>query len=85
MVDGQTHRRTPGLRLGNSIESSPLLLSFCGIPISLTLAQSAGAGANVRVTEQVYRAMLAVFIDAEMAQHAALPGRGDETLTGEIK
>ena len=34
---------------------------------------SAQLGANAAVTEQVYRAMIAAFIEAELAEHAALP------------
>lgn len=33
-------------------------------------------GANPAVTEQVYRAMIAAFIQAELAEHAALAGKG---------
>lgn len=33
-------------------------------------------GANPDVTEQVYRAMISAFINAELAEHAALSKRG---------
>nr|WP_314564888.1 chorismate mutase [uncultured Pseudomonas sp.] len=33
---------------------------------------SLAAGANPQVTEQVYRAMIAAFIEQELAEHAAL-------------
>jgi isochorismate pyruvate lyase len=33
-------------------------------------------GANLSVTEQVYRAMIRGFIDAELAEHADIQGRG---------
>ena len=35
-------------------------------------ALAAELGANAMVVEQVYRAMIAAFIDAELAEHAAL-------------
>jgi isochorismate pyruvate lyase len=34
-------------------------------------------GASARVTEQVYRAMIAAFIDVELAEHAVLGKGGD--------
>jgi isochorismate pyruvate lyase len=42
--------------------------------IAKVRALSLELGANPRVTEQVYRAMIAGFIDAELAEHAALQG-----------
>jgi isochorismate pyruvate lyase len=46
--------------------------------IAKVKALSEELGANPVVTEKVYRAMIAAFIEAEMAEHAALanaPGR----------
>ncbi|OQA32912.1 MAG: Salicylate biosynthesis protein PchB [Betaproteobacteria bacterium ADurb.Bin341] len=40
--------------------------------IAKVMALSQELGANPVVTEQVYRAMIAAFIDAELAEHAAL-------------
>lgn len=42
--------------------------------ISKVTALSIELGANPTVTEQVYRAMIAGFINAELAEHAALQG-----------
>lgn len=39
-----------------------------------SLAEELGASATV--TEQVYRAMIASFINAELAEHAAIQGNG---------
>ncbi|MDO8464247.1 MAG: chorismate mutase [Gallionella sp.] len=44
--------------------------------ISKVTALSVELGANPTVTEQVYRAMIAAFINAELAEHAALQGNG---------
>jgi isochorismate pyruvate lyase len=44
--------------------------------ISKVTALSVELGANPTVTEQVYRAMIAGFINAELAEHAALQGNG---------
>ncbi|MBR0566886.1 chorismate mutase [Azoarcus sp. L1K30] len=44
--------------------------------ISKVTALSVEFGANPTVTEQVYRAMIAGFIDAELAEHATLQGHG---------
>ncbi|MHB1321464.1 MAG: chorismate mutase [Acidithiobacillus ferrivorans] len=44
--------------------------------ITKVIALSAELGANATVTEQVYRAMIAAFIDAELTEHAALKGNG---------
>ena len=40
--------------------------------IAKVTALSREQGANPAVTERVYRAMIAAFIDAELAEHAAL-------------
>ena len=40
--------------------------------ISKVAALSVELGANPTITEQVYRAMISGFIDAEMAEHATL-------------
>ena len=40
--------------------------------ISKVLSLSSELGANPSVTEAVYRAMIAAFINAELAEHAAL-------------
>lgn len=40
--------------------------------IAKVKALSHEAGANPQVVEQVYRAMIAAFIEAELAEHAAL-------------
>ncbi|MBI1987817.1 MAG: chorismate mutase [Nitrospinae bacterium] len=40
--------------------------------ISKVRALSQELGANLSVTEQVYRAMISAFIEAELAEHAAL-------------
>lgn len=40
--------------------------------IGKVVALAQAVGANPTVTEQVYRAMIAGFIDAELAEHAAL-------------
>ncbi|MBU2791522.1 chorismate mutase [Acidithiobacillus caldus] len=40
--------------------------------ISKVMALSIELGANPTVTEQVYRAMIAAFVDAELAEHANL-------------
>ena len=40
--------------------------------IAKVTALSAELGANPLVTEQVYRAMVAAFIDAELAEHRAI-------------
>lgn len=42
--------------------------------IAKVTALSQELGANPAVTEQVYRAMIAAFITAELAEHAALKG-----------
>lgn len=42
--------------------------------IAKVKALSQDAGANPHVVEQVYRAMIAAFIEAELAEHAALAG-----------
>lgn len=42
--------------------------------IAKVKALSCELGANPVVTEQVYRAMIAAFIEAELAEHAALKG-----------
>jgi isochorismate pyruvate lyase len=42
--------------------------------ISKVTALSVELGANPSVTEQVYRAMISGFINAELAEHAALQG-----------
>ncbi len=44
--------------------------------ISKVTALSVELGANPSVTEQVYRAMISGFINAELAEHAALQGNG---------
>lgn len=44
--------------------------------ISKVTALSIELGANPAVTEQVYRAMISGFINAELAEHAALQGNG---------
>ena len=44
--------------------------------ISKVTALSVELGANPAVTEQVYRAMIAGFINAELAEHAALQNNG---------
>jgi isochorismate pyruvate lyase len=44
--------------------------------ISKVTALSVELGANPFVTEQVYRAMIAGFINAELAEHAALQSNG---------
>lgn len=44
--------------------------------ISKVIALSVELGANPAVTEQVYRAMIAGFINAELAEHAALQSNG---------
>lgn len=38
---------------------------------------SEAVGANPQVTEQVYRAMIAAFIEQELVEHAALAGLGN--------
>ena len=38
-------------------------------------------GANPEVTEQVYRAMIAAFIQQELAEHAVLTSLGNPSLT----
>jgi isochorismate pyruvate lyase len=43
--------------------------------IAKVRALSEELGANPAVTEQVYRALIAAFIDAELAEHAALGQR----------
>lgn len=45
--------------------------------ISKVIALSAEMGANPTVCESVYRAMIAAFINAELAEHAALAGNDD--------
>ena len=42
--------------------------------IGKAVALAHAVGANPAVTEQVYRAMIAGFIDSELAEHAALQG-----------
>ena len=42
--------------------------------IAKVMALSQELGTNPVVTEQVYRAMIAAFIEAELAEHAALKG-----------
>ena len=42
--------------------------------ISKVVALAHSFGANPNITEQVYRAMIAGFIDSELAEHAALQG-----------
>lgn len=42
--------------------------------IGKVVALAHAVGANPVVTEQVYRAMIAGFIDSELAEHAALQG-----------
>ena len=42
--------------------------------IAKVIGLSRELGANPAVTEQVYRAMIAAFINAELAEHAALKG-----------
>ena len=44
--------------------------------IAKVAALSQELGANPAITEQVYRAMISGFIDAEMAEHAALKASG---------
>jgi isochorismate pyruvate lyase len=44
--------------------------------ISKVIALSLDLGANPSVTEQVYRAMISGFIEAELAEHAALQCKG---------
>ncbi len=46
--------------------------------IAKVTALSQELGANVLVTEQVYRAMISGFIDAELAEHAALNAHSAE-------
>lgn len=46
--------------------------------IGKVVALAQAAGANPTVTEQVYRAMIAGFIDAELAEHAALKGATEQ-------
>ncbi len=41
---------------------------------------AAELGANPSVTEQVYRAMIRAFIDAELAEHSILKGNAPENL-----
>jgi isochorismate pyruvate lyase len=43
--------------------------------IGKVVALAGELGANARVTEQVYRAMISGFIEAELAEHAALRDR----------
>lgn len=43
--------------------------------IAKVTALSREQGANPVVTERVYRAMIAAFIDAELAEHAVLQGQ----------
>jgi isochorismate pyruvate lyase len=45
--------------------------------ISKVRSLSAEMGANPAVTEAVYRAMISAFINAELAEHAALANSGD--------
>jgi isochorismate pyruvate lyase len=45
--------------------------------ITKVVALSSEMGANPAVTEAVYRAMISAFINAELAEHAALAGSGD--------
>lgn len=45
--------------------------------IGKVVALAGELGANAAVTEQVYRAMIAGFIDAELAEHAALRSAAD--------
>lgn len=45
--------------------------------ISKVVALAGELGANPDVTEQVYRAMISGFINAELAEHAALQGAAD--------
>jgi isochorismate pyruvate lyase len=45
--------------------------------ISKVRSLSAEMGANPAVTEAVYRAMISAFINAELAEHAALANGGD--------
>jgi isochorismate pyruvate lyase len=47
--------------------------------IAKVKALAAELGANPSVTEQVYRAMISGFIDAELAEHAARQGNGPRT------
>jgi isochorismate pyruvate lyase len=44
--------------------------------VSKVKALSGELGANPAVTEQVYRAMIAAFIEAELKEHAALASGG---------
>lgn len=46
--------------------------------IGKVVALAHEVGANPAVTEQVYRAMIAGFIDAELAEHAALKGQASQ-------
>lgn len=46
--------------------------------VSRVIALSRELGANPLVTEQVYRAMISGFINAELAEHAALQERTDK-------
>jgi len=45
--------------------------------IAKVVALSRELGANPNVAEAVYRAMISAFIDAELAEHAALAGSRD--------
>ena len=45
--------------------------------INKVVALAVALGANTAVTEQVYRAMIMGFINAELAEHAALQGAPD--------
>jgi len=67
------------LRFSFSSHLCVLQLPFCSFlrveqVISKVRDLSHTVGANPDVTEQVYRAMIAAFIQQELAEHAALAG-----------